>query len=709
MLIRQRKRLIMPALFIIILGFFIVAWNWSTESFAPPLKIPPKAENGVLDLKDWDLESDGIVSLEGQWEFYWQQLLDSQDILTLHPENRGFISVPSTWNRFQVLGNDIGGEGYGTYRLLIKTNSQDKLLALKIPRIFTAYKLWANGRLVAYSGQIGTSLDVVTPQYLPQVAIFDPGDETIELIVQVSNYHHRSGGLLESMNFGLERQIRDSRSRALALELFVVGCLFIMGMYHLGLFAFRNSELSSLVFGIYCLTIGIRAMLAGETFLIYLMPGLNWEVAHNMQTLAFYLGLPLFIMFIRLIFPQDVPLKLVRLVQAVSFAFSLLVVFTPARVFTVVNPAFQVFVLLIIPYFFYIIFRTIYNRRQGALIIGIGAIVLIMTTVNDIVFLSVILNDFPVPFLRRIITTGNLSSWGLLVFTFAQSLVLAMKFSTAFTLVEEISEEVQELNINLEDKVNSRTADLKELNKALEQANLELSKMQRFRRELLANITHDLRSPMTTIKGYVDTILDGIVKDPGEQRQYLEVVREKTIGLDLLTRELFELARLESREIKLDLAPVAADVIIQDIYERNQLDVESKGFQFRKTTPELPGPVVIVDMEKIGRVFSNLIANSIKHTPTDGVITLGYTIYQDLVVFYIQDTGAGIDEVELPNIFDRFFKGGDKSRVINTAGSGLGLAIAREIVEYHGGKIWAENNSGSGATFFLSLPPKSSS
>ncbi|MTI95287.1 MAG: diguanylate cyclase [Firmicutes bacterium] len=689
-----------PVLFLIILGlsFLMVNVAGAENSFH---EIHPTAKNGVLDLTAWDLDTDGIVPLEGQWEFYWQALLEPADFADSNgsPE---LINVPGTWNQYKVNNEAIGGMGYATYKLSVEIDSQDRLLALKIPRVFTAYTLWINGELAASAGSVGTSRENSTPKYLPQVAVFDAGEGKVEIVMQVSNYHHRSGGVLENIGFGLEEQILDARYRALGLELFIFGCLFIMGLYHLGLYAFRRSELSSLVFGVYCLAIGMRTLLAGEIFFIYLWPGFNWEVAHNLQTLAFYLGLPLFVMFIRLIFPQDVPLRAVRLVQAISLAFSLLVVFTPARIFTHVNPAFQMFFLATIPYFVYTLIRAIRNKRQGALVIGTGAFALILSTVNDVIFLSVIMNDYPAPLLREIVTRGNLSSLGILAFAFAQALVLAMKFSTAFTRVEEMSAEVQELNINMEDKVAERTADLEKSNEELDEAYRELFKLQKFRRNLLANISHDLRSPMTTIKGYVDAILDGMVKDPNEQRRYLEVVREKSLGLEILTRELFELARLESREVNLDLGVFSAEEIVQAIYLKYRLDAEAKGINLSLDIPEQT-PIVNVDIEQIARVFDNLIANSIRHSPAGGSITIGYFAQENQVVFSVTDTGEGIQEADLPNIFDRFYKG-DKSRTASSGGSGLGLAVAREIVEYHGGKIWARNNPGAGSTFGFSLP-----
>jgi len=143
--------------------------------------------------------------------------------------------------------------------------------------------------------------------------------------------------------------------------------------------------------------------------------------------------------------------------------------------------------------------------------------------------------------------------------------------------------------------------------------------------------------------------------------------------------------------------------LLQGIFNKSRLDAEDQKLALRLNIPDdSHRPLVNVDMEQIVRVFNNLIANSIKHTPENGTITIGFTLSNDKVVFHIQDTGTGINEDDLPNIFNRFYKG-DKSRSANSGGSGLGLAIAKEIVEYHGGEIWVENNPVGGATFHFSL------
>ncbi len=283
----------------------------------------------------------------------------------------------------------------------------------------------------------------MTPQYLPQIQPVYAEDGTIELVMQVSNFRHRSGGILESLKLGDAAQIIRLRVNRIALDLFLFGSLLIMGLYHIGLFAFRTKETSALYFGFYCVMIALRTVLVGEVYLIHLFPNFSWEAAHKIQTLAYYLGVPLVLSFLRTVFPKDVSGRIHRVITVFGLAFGLLVLLTPARVFTLFNPIFQVFTLTVVmPYVFFVVVRTCHNRRQGSVLIGVGTGTLAVCVLNDVIYLSIVFSDADAHFLRSFVGRGDLSSWGLLVLVLAQSFVLAKQFSESFGNLERVAEEL---------------------------------------------------------------------------------------------------------------------------------------------------------------------------------------------------------------------------------------------------------------------------
>jgi len=478
-------------LFILSLVFFTLTLCCSGCSavFSPD---QPKAEKGILDLTQWQFEENGVIKLDGQWEFYWNQLLEPHQLKDAGIPMTGYIDVPGTWNHYNVDHKELSGYGFATYRLHFITEA-DERLGLKIPRVFTSYKLYMNGELIASAGTVGSSRETMTPQYLPQVALFEPQPGENEIIIHVSNYYHRSGGLLEALILGNEKQITGIREKSIAYELFLFGSLIIIGIYHIALFFFIKKDKAPLYFGLFCLLIGIRTLLVGERFFIYLFPDFSWEAAHKFQTLAFYLGVPLIIMFFNSVFPEDFHAKITKITNWVGAGFACLVLLAPARIFTIFNPAFQLFAFIVIIYMIVNFIRIIRRKEKNGALIIIGGIALIIASLNDIAFLSIWLHDQSAPLLRNIVKTGNLSSVGQLIFVLLNSLELARKFAHALVEREKMTAQLQEINLNLDKLVHKRTKALEESREQIKHQKAELEKVNKALQVL------SLKDPLTDL------------------------------------------------------------------------------------------------------------------------------------------------------------------------------------------------------------------
>lgn len=664
--------------------------------------------DGVLDLTNWDWEQDGIISLDGEWEFYWDHLLTPEELRTNeHSHDHQLLTVPRLWNNHIIEGEKLSGIGYATYRLFIKTSS-DEILGLKLPKIFTAYNLWVNNELVASYESVTLDNNENTRNQYPRVKFFKTESDTIEIVIQVANYRHRSGGIAESLQLGTDRQINNLSTKNIAFDLFLFGCLFISGIYHLAFFMFRTKDKSNLYLGIFSLLISVRTLFSGEIFFLSLFPYFHWEMAHKVYTLAYYLAVPLFFSLLNSLFPNDTSQKINRFIYIFSLSFALLVVLTPTTIFTYVNPAYQLFTLAVFPYILYILYCACDKKREGSSIIAAGSIILILFAINDILFLSVIMMDSGDHFLKSFITRGNLTSWGLFIFIIAHSLVLAKKFYRSFSAVELLTEQLQELNENLESTVKERTHALQVSNKKLEKAYEDVSRSEKARQDLIQNISHDLRTPLTAILGYVNAILDGVVSNEDKQRKYLTRVTEKVSSINYMVQELMNLSQLQARQLKLNLKPIEIKVLIENISEKYDLDMANTNVNFKINDLRISNGApsfVLIDNEKLDRVFTNLLSNALKFTPKGGHIEISFDIAankKDLLIT-ISDNGAGIPQDELPYIFERFYKV-SKARQESTKSHGLGLAIAKEIVDYHEGTIWAESKINEGSYFFFTLP-----
>jgi two-component system phosphate regulon sensor histidine kinase PhoR len=228
----------------------------------------------------------------------------------------------------------------------------------------------------------------------------------------------------------------------------------------------------------------------------------------------------------------------------------------------------------------------------------------------------------------------------------------------------------------------------------------ETERIEKTRRDFIANVSHELRTPLTSIQGYAETLLDGAPEN-NHSREFLEIIRKNAHRMSRLTEDLLTLARVESREQRFDIQPVAAAELLQEAVQNFRELARTHGIdlQVEDSSPDL----VSADREAIHQVFSNLIDNALKYAASGGRLELGARRSERGVEFYVRDFGPGIPFEHLPRLFERFYRV-DKARSRESGGTGLGLAIAKHIVLAHDGTIRAESELNHGSVFLFTLP-----
>jgi signal transduction histidine kinase len=226
--------------------------------------------------------------------------------------------------------------------------------------------------------------------------------------------------------------------------------------------------------------------------------------------------------------------------------------------------------------------------------------------------------------------------------------------------------------------------------------------LEQLRRDLIAWTSHDLRTPITSIRVRAEALADGVVDDPAMVARYHQQICSEVQRLSGLIDDLFELARLDAGGQTFDLAPYSLTDVVSDTLESFRLQAEAQGVALDGFCGPGLDPVRM-DAQKINRLLSNLLGNALRHTPAGGQVTLHAERQGGQVLVAVQDTGEGIPPEDLPRVFERFFRG-ERSRTRSRGGAGLGLAIARSIAEGHGGSIEAGSLPGQGTTFTVRWP-----
>ena len=220
---------------------------------------------------------------------------------------------------------------------------------------------------------------------------------------------------------------------------------------------------------------------------------------------------------------------------------------------------------------------------------------------------------------------------------------------------------------------------------------------------LISNISHDLKTPVTTIKGYAEGILDGVASSPEKVEKYIRTIYNKANDMDRLIDELTLYSKIDTNRIPYTFAKINIAEYFKDCVEERSIELESRNIELGYFNYLDDDVIVIADAEQLRRVVNNIIGNSAKYMDKKkGIINIRLKDVGDFVQVEIEDNGKGIGAKDLPYIFDRFYRT-DSSRTSSTGGSGIGLSIVRKIIEDHGGKIWATSKEGIGTVMCFVL------
>lgn len=292
---------------------------------------------------------------------------------------------------------------------------------------------------------------------------------------------------------------------------------------------------------------------------------------------------------------------------------------------------------------------------------------------------------------------------GLLTFFVSRSILIPLKSLKKGTENIKNGDLDFEVKSNSKDEIGDLCEAFNDMRKKLKESIELQNQYENNRKELISNISHDLKTPITSIKGYVEGIRDGVADTPEKMEKYINTIYTKSQSMDYLIDELLTYSKLDMNKMHFDFQRIDIKSYMEDLMEEIRFDVEKKKINFSYTNNIKEKAYVKVDVQNINRVIMNIISNSIKYMDKkEGSIAVSMSLKEGEVIIAIKDNGKGISKEALNYIFDRFYRE-DYSRNSLTGGSGLGLAICKKIIEEHGGRIWAESEENVGTNMCLAI------
>ncbi len=624
---------------------------------------PLLAEKGVLDLTAWDFEKDGIVKLDGEWEFYWEQLLTAADFQGSQDNlNFGcYFPVPGTWNGYVINDRKLPGKGYATYRLSIKTNDTEALKGFKILTQSTAFNLMVDDETIATAGVTGKSRESAAPAYKTQAVSFSNNSKDFDVILQISNYTYARGGFWHSIYLGTDQQIRAMRENSARKEMFLFGVMSIMVVYYAATYWRLRRNLSLLYVALTLSVVAVRILFTGEYFIAHIFPTIPFSWIIFVEYMTAYWGLTLWILFLQALFPEDVSKRITRVSVYIASGFTLFTVIAPIHLYTRMILVAEIVIVCILLYTLYCMFLSVLRKREGAVLLFISMLLVLTTLVNDILYFWNILYSIP----------GGMIGIVTFIVIFIQAYILAARYAKAFNDTEKLSEKMTALN--------------------------------KLKDEFLANTSHELRTPVNSIIAITESVISGTEGEvTARQRRTLSLVTESGKRLSRLINDLLDYARIKNEELPLDKSHFRIELLVQKMITEFGFMSFTKNITIKSEIQrDVPG--LYADKYRIIQVLYNLMDNAVKFTPANGTITVSVYTRPNSICISVRDTGDGIPEEHLKSIF-KSFEQVSPSLTRKSGGMGLGLSISKRIVEAHRGDISVRSKLNEGAEFVFCLP-----
>ena len=669
----------------------------------------------ALDLSTWEFEKQGMNFLESGWQFYPAQLLVPDDFKENSPTTLStlprhdasslphFSNVSITsmgWNDMgpRVTSNsdtlnttNMDAHGYGTYRIVIRVSENESLISIDFPEINQAAKIWVNGILVKSIGQVSDSEEgTVAQEASINLKAMPSSTGLIEIVIFCSNYGSPFGGISWIPAIGTVTQIDNLNlvSKMWITSVFTLLIMIIITGFYVS-FTFESKK--KYYYFILIISMSLSYEFCDKSF--NPLPG-NWN--RLLQTTFFLLMTLVATLYFSSLFPKDQNSFFDRLnnwdVHIIfSFISIMLIVFW-------LHPEYLYDMRTIWIYTLFVAIVNLYNLlRIFSLSLRhpeYGTFHLLSAITALVVFSTMQIRTQQIYFIP-------LHSIGIMLMIVSASIYFTIRYVRAYN-------QVSRFTVELEQAVQEKTRNIAKVNAELLLANQKLLENEEARKKMMSNVSHDLRTPIAAIRGYIELLLNAGCKISEETHEtYLKNMHTRSVQMEQMIDDLVQLTRLESGGINLNTQTLNMNHVIENLFELYETECRSTGKTITMDLPENDPLSVIGDPNHLIRVLDNLIVNAMRYTYDNGHIEIKAfrdrsTGNGESVHIIVSDDGCGIPASEIAYVFDRFYRASNSASQKN--GSGLGLAIVKSIIEKHGGKVWVESVEKKGSSFHIIIP-----
>ncbi len=616
-----------------------------------------EAKGGVVDLRDWNPVSDGTLRLGGEWEVYRDALFSPQELRSIEPAKKDLVTVPVDWIPVVTPASNAPHNGVVTYRVRVRSRKVDGSLGLALHEIGTSYRLFVGNELLAENGIVAPTREEQVAGMAGNYVYFTPPGQDFDIVLQVASYHGPIGGILRSPVLGTWNQVHDLRRTASMLEFFLLGCIFVMCVYHLAMYFFARREASPLYFSLFCLFIGLRTALTGERILHEVLAWVGYGTLVRLEYAVTALAVIAFVLFFKTLYPQEwtAPVLVPGLIASgVMVPF---VAIAPLHWGTYGYLGYGTLVIATIVSMLASLARAIARGRDRSVIFLFGLLFLFAGTVNDLLYFAGILE------------TGYLFTAAVVVFILFQSLLLSGRYADALNRVEDYSTRMVMVNEVKDD--------------------------------FLMRTSQQLKSPLHGMVGIAESIMDGAAGELNEQQKSnLAMIIASGKRLTNTVGDMLDYSRLLNDELLLDTRPVDVREICDVTVFLVRPLIKDKDIRIRNEIPE-GFPYVQADEERLQQVLYNVISNAVKYT-VQGSVTLTGSVHESAAHIAVEDTGIGIPDEMLNTLFEWPAKPNGADGVFEE--TGMGLPISKRLMELQGGTVEVESEVEKGSTVTVTIP-----